>query len=655
MSAFSQVRTTTHTHMGGRGFERLVFRSGRGRGAFGGSDPPVRVGTVSHRPRVRASHVQPTTEHRPLEDNVKQLAKSTFKLIQAVHHKTIIDRAIQTQTPPVGMQKHVKKLTSFIRPSSPTEDVRRAVESHTSQWLMETLNSLRSHYNDIIQSYRSVPFSETAFTVAVGWAEKRYRTRLDPNTPAEVQNILEQCDEPTHISDSQHSSLGSPAVQATRRSPSLFPDQQRPAATCPAPPRRSPSYTRSLSLGEREPMVNMVNNQNQIMAQGGNNNVYQPGITLDRTASSPLQFNSVFVPPPYVPLSPIIQVSKLPVAPLPNALVQASESVSRYPAVDRDTSPKLVSRTDLFRANTITKNTTGTHHSNVAVLQSITEVITEDDNPANTAFVAVPPTGHVSRPVSSRTAEAPRPVVAPTPTGVMVGAMMTREPSKHNRASLSGPSQQHPEPSSSPSGSAPLQGGGPAVCGALAGHAVRTPRIQKARPSRKIADWSFKCDRAVYILGDSNLARIGSFQNDAVEIDAFPGATLYHFQEVMQKALVQAHVELVVLSIGLNNRDQDPQRTSIKQLRRLYNLASMKFPFARIYVALINFSPQLSWKQTVALNALNDFIGHHYSYLLQLPASRFVTTRDNIHWSAHTAQAVLRHWCEQLKLEINVL
>lgn len=167
--------------------------------------------------------------------------------------------------------------------------------------------------------------------------------------------------------------------------------------------------------------------------------------------------------------------------------------------------------------------------------------------------------------------------------------------------------------------------------------------MNKARLSQKNSDWNFNCIRPIYILGDSNLARIGSFQNDDIEIDSFPGATFDHFQEVMSKAPVQPRVELVVLSVGLNNREQDPHHTSIKQLRRVYHLAIEKFPNARIYVALVNFSAQLPWTQTRSLNIINNFICSHYPHLRNLPLS-----------DCPTAQAILKHWCDQLHIEINV-
>lgn len=76
---------------------------------------------------------------RELDEDTRQLCKGYFKLIQAVHYKNIVDKAITTQLPPKGMAKNVKKLTGFIKPSSPTDYVRTAVENNTKQWMQNNL------------------------------------------------------------------------------------------------------------------------------------------------------------------------------------------------------------------------------------------------------------------------------------------------------------------------------------------------------------------------------------------------------------------------------------------------------------------------------------------------------------------------------------
>ena len=66
--------------------------------------------------RHRTFHTPFLLSHPPSEDT-RRLAKSYFKLIQAIHHNNIIDNAIATHTPPKGMAKHTARL--WLSPTSP--------------------------------------------------------------------------------------------------------------------------------------------------------------------------------------------------------------------------------------------------------------------------------------------------------------------------------------------------------------------------------------------------------------------------------------------------------------------------------------------------------------------------------------------------------
>lgn len=102
-----------------------------------------------------------------------------------------------------------------------------------------------------------------------------------------------------------------------------------------------------------------------------------------------------------------------------------------------------------------------------------------------------------------------------------------------------------------------------------------TPTYHWARVSRKLQDWRIKVNKPIVFLGDSNLSRIPPFNNDQIQVESYPGANFYHFFNLLETALVCDNTGLVVLSIGLNNKDQDPQKTSIKQLRRVVNGAKI--------------------------------------------------------------------------------
>lgn len=73
------------------------------------------------------------------------------------------------------------------------------------------------------------------------------------------------CGDPSHVSDS----IFPPSQDDTWQSPLLTPEQQAPTVVRSVSARRSPAYTRSLSEGERSPMVNVVERHSQLSAQSG--------------------------------------------------------------------------------------------------------------------------------------------------------------------------------------------------------------------------------------------------------------------------------------------------------------------------------------------------------------------------------------------------
>lgn len=177
-----------------------------------------------------------------------------------------------------------------------------------------------------------------------------------------------------------------------------------------------------------------------------------------------------------------------------------------------------------------------------------------------------------------------------------------------------------------------------------------TPTYHRALVSRKLQDWRIKVNKPIVFLGDSNLSRIPPFNNDQIQVESYPGANFYHFFNLLETALVCDNTGLVVLSIGLNNKDQDPQKTSIKQLRRVVNGAKIAFPNADIFVAHVHFSKSLSKTQQYNLTMINNFISTHYNYLPCISQQHFHTTADGIHWTKETAGKIFGSWCESLRL-----
>ena len=108
---------------------------------------------------------------------------------------------------------------------------------------------------------------------------------------------------------------------------------------------------------------------------------------------------------------------------------------------------------------------------------------------------------------------------------------------------------------------------------------------------------------------------------------------------------------IVIFSVGINNRDQDPRQTTIKQLKTLFRLAKTTFPNADIYFPVINYSPHLTPTQQSNLKLVNNTMVTHFPFLAEIPHDTFTTEKDNIHWTPTTAKQIFTNWLQQLNLQ----
>lgn len=89
------------------------------------------------------------------------------------------------------MIKQVSRLSSFIKPAAPTEQVRRQLEQNTDSWMSKNLDILYDHYATVIESLKGTRKTEVSFQVARTWAFKRYGARLRASTMSTVETLLE--------------------------------------------------------------------------------------------------------------------------------------------------------------------------------------------------------------------------------------------------------------------------------------------------------------------------------------------------------------------------------------------------------------------------------------------------------------------------------
>ncbi|CAB1319145.1 unnamed protein product, partial [Coregonus sp. 'balchen'] len=126
--------------------------------------------------------------------------------------------------------------------------------------------------------------------------------------------------------------------------------------------------------------------------------------------------------------------------------------------------------------------------------------------------------------------------------------------------------------------------------------------------NRKIYDWKIKSLKPIAIIGDSNLKRIPYHPYKHIQIDSYPGAQFHHITGVLAKSTPNPNTKVVVLSLGLNNKEQTQKQTPIGQLQSLHSKATVMYPNATIYFPIINYSPHLSEKQQTMLKYINSHI-----------------------------------------------
>lgn len=175
------------------------------------------------------------------------------------------------------------------------------------------------------------------------------------------------------------------------------------------------------------------------------------------------------------------------------------------------------------------------------------------------------------------------------------------------------------------------------------------PRRHRAT-AQKSADWDLVVEKKWLLMGDSNLSHLPDHSFQDLQIEAFPGGHFRHAQILLDKAFPPRNlvVEKIVLAFGINSRTNKPKETTIKNLQAAIRAAKKKFPFADVYVPLVNFSTDLPLEEQLNLRILNEHILRNMTFIPLLPSHLFRTQEDNIHWTKETGKAMLEHWWQEL-------
>jgi len=170
---------------------------------------------------------------------------------------------------------------------------------------------------------------------------------------------------------------------------------------------------------------------------------------------------------------------------------------------------------------------------------------------------------------------------------------------------------------------------------------------------RKLTDWYLEAERKWLIIGDSNLCNFPEFFNKDLQIDSFPGAHFRHAQALMEKT--EPHqdlvVEKIILSFGINSRANKSKETTIKTVQAALRATKRKFPYADIWIPLVNYSTQLPTEEQDNLQILNEHVERNMPHIPLLPERKFRTQADDVHWTSETGTAIFNYWMDFLNTD----
>ena len=656
-------------------------------------------------------HRGPSLGHPP-DEHTRQTAKTYFKIIQAVHHREVTSRALQTGQFPAGMMKQVEKLTHFIKPACPSETTTKKVVDNTKNWMSNNMTILQTHYIHTIDTltHSLQPHNPDSYTIALGWAHKRYTHKLTHSTLTQVENIIKphtriqqtqpntahtQHTLPVHTHANTHAHTRTPHTHTTtsanthqalpsrshsgapghniskpvdvRARPGLLSSPGISTGLLPTPkiPPLLPNYTAArpasltaASVGASRPPSKTIHSRSLSLGER------PAAFALPRRDPRPPRQREL-------PKRFFSQVGSPSLPPVLEEATEAaiSDSISRPPLLPPPSPPVTLGAPPLPPSASSTPKG-ARREMGTSPLENYSFA---EEGALSSALGHTPTSLVVTTPTDN---SLPLDIGGPRASTLLAehwqnvkstslsptGAARCRPGSRPLRVVMS--RQQkicHNNDIQSASAEPSISTPGQQTCdppAAAASYIPDTPPpitspcrpvSHKARAGKKILDWNIAVTQRAVILGDSNLARIPATEYKNLQIDSYPGATFYHMKKILEKCDVHPKVETVVLSVGINCKDHDAFQTSFPQLNEMHKEARNTFPNADIYIPLLNFSKFLNNTQKMNLDKINNYIQTHFRYLTTIDPNRFHTDpRDNIHWTHDTATMMIRHWAKQL-------
>lgn len=158
-------------------------------------------------------------------------------------------------------------------------------------------------------------------------------------------------------------------------------------------------------------------------------------------------------------------------------------------------------------------------------------------------------------------------------------------------------------------------------------------------------NWFLTPTRSILIIGDSNIAKLPQILDDRVQVDCYPGANLSQAKHLLRHNTTGSNgVSKIILSFGINNRNQGISSLLKKDLNEVLEGAKKAFPQAEVFIPLINFSDDLPISMRSHIKVLNYLIKETNRSIPRLAYVSFNTESDNIHWTPDTGKKMWDHW-----------
>ena len=147
------------------------------------------------------------------------------------------------------------------------------------------------------------------------------------------------------------------------------------------------------------------------------------------------------------------------------------------------------------------------------------------------------------------------------------------------------------------------------------------------------------------ILGDEFLLSLPKVFKTEVQMDVFPGATLADGLTILTVLPLSSHsTKSVILHFGLNIILAETPCTTRSRIWDMFWMATMKFPNAKVYLALLNFPFDIENPTRDLLQFLNDCFTEIGSFIPRAMDGHHMLPSERYNWFPNSALEIWSLW-----------